>query len=57
MCPQLGPFQNFLRQLGALGRQDRASLKAKLKELGYKSLRVRVKLEEELMGLPPPARV
>ena len=45
-----------VRQLGALGRQDRASLKAKLKELGYKSLRVRVKLEEELMGLPPPAR-
>ena len=39
--------------LGALGRSDRASLKVKLKELGYKSMRARVKLEEELIALPP----
>ena len=42
--------------LGAMGRSDRGGLKARLKELGYKSMRVRVKLEEELIGLPPPAR-
>ena len=36
--------------LGALGRSDRASLKARLKELGYKSMRARVKLEEELIA-------
>ena len=37
--------------LSALGKADRASLKARLKELGYKSLRARVKLEEELLAL------
>jgi hypothetical protein len=45
-----------IHALGAMGRTDRAALKAKLKELGYKSMRVRVKLEEELVGLPPPPR-
>ena len=39
--------------LGALGRQDRGALKARLRELGYKGMRLRVKLEEELMALPP----
>ena len=43
-----------LKALGKLGREDRAALKARLKELGYKSMRVRVKMEEELCGLPPP---
>ena len=38
--------------LGALGRKDRAALKAKLRELGYKSMRARVKMEEELIALP-----
>lgn len=40
--------------LGALGRGDRGALKAKLKELGYKSMRTRIKMEEELIALPPP---
>ena len=43
-----------LKVLGKMGREDRAALKARLKELGYKSMRVRVKMEEELCGLPPP---
>ena len=41
-------------RLGQLGRDERATLKAKLKELGYKSMRARLKLEEELISLPPP---
>ena len=45
-----------LQQLGQLGRQDRASLKARLKELGFKSMRMRVKMEEELIQLPPPRK-
>jgi pimeloyl-ACP methyl ester carboxylesterase len=39
--------------LGAMGRTDRAALKAKLKDLGYKSMRQRIKLEEALIALPP----
>jgi pimeloyl-ACP methyl ester carboxylesterase len=38
--------------MGVLGRNDRASLKARLKELGYKSMRQRIKLEEQLIALP-----
>ena len=42
-----------MHALGALGRKDRGSLKARLKELGVKgSMRARIKLEEELIALP-----
>ena len=40
-----------MRALSSLGKQDRAALKAALKELGYKSMRARIKLEEELIEL------
>ena len=40
--------------LARLGRADRATLKLRLKELGFKGMRQRVKLEEELLELPPP---
>ena len=40
-----------VHQLARLGRDDRAALKARLKELGYKGMRARVKLEEQLLGL------
>ena len=40
-----------LKRLAALGRADRAALKARLRELGYKGMRVRVKIEEELLQL------
>ena len=45
-----------LQVLGQLGRQDRATLKARLKELGFKSMRARLKMEEELIQLPPPRK-
>ena len=40
-----------LTALSQLGHSDRATLKAKLKELGFKSMRARIKLEEELIAL------
>lgn len=39
-----------LKALKELGRRDRAALKARLRELGYRGMRQRVQMEEELLA-------
>ncbi|KAL1515829.1 hypothetical protein AB1Y20_002445 [Prymnesium parvum] len=40
-----------LKSLAALGKKDRGALKALLKEMGFKGLRQRVKIEEALLAM------
>ena len=40
-----------LKSLSALGKTDRGALKALLKDMGYKGMRQRVKMEEALLAM------
>eukprot|EP00966_Prymnesium_polylepis_P304339 7031626-Prymnesium_polylepis.1 len=40
-----------IKSLAALGKKDRGALKAQLKEMGFKGMRQRVKMEEALLAL------